>query len=165
MTTATIHPTPERMAKGAWLKPETSQTVKRQYHRSLDLFDRLYNKGDLDQAQYAAALKLRKHYEGGLDRDVRESDDSSGELNDLDGIPARTYHSAKIAEARRNVPDEAWRILEMGLLGCEHLEDLGRFVFRIVNEKTARRRARAAIADGLDILALLWGLAHGPPSR
>lgn len=165
MTTATILPTPERLAKGAWLRPEISQTVSRQYHRGLDLFDRLFNRGDLDHDQYVAALKLRKHYEGGLGRDVRESDDCTGELRDLDGIPARTYHSAKIAEAKQHVEPQAWRIMEFALLGCERLDDLGRFVFRVANEKKARHQARKALQDGLDILAILWGLSQKPPTR
>lgn len=165
MTTAIILPTPERLAKGAWLKPEVSQTVNRQYHRALDLFDRLYNRAELDQAQYAAALKLRKHYEGGLGRDVRDSEDCVSEFRDLDGIPARTYHSGKIAEARQHVPTEALRIMEFALLGCDRLDDLGRFVFKIANEKKARQQARKALQDGLDILAVLWGLSQKPPTR
>lgn len=162
MTIAVVAPTPERLAKGSWLKPEVSQSVNRQYHRGLDLFDRLHNSGHLDQAQHSAAVKLRKHYEGWLGRDVR-SDDASADVTDLDGIPARTYHSDKIAEARRRLPDHAWRIMEFVLLGCERLDDLGRVVLHIANEKKARYHARKALQEGLDILAVLWGLSQRHP--
>lgn len=161
----TISPTIERLNHGFVLPPVHDQKAKRQYHRSLDLFDRMLNKGDIAQDQYTAALKLRKHYEGSLGRDVRTTDEHTAELSDLDGIPARTYHSDKIIEAKRVVDAPAWRILEFILLGCERLDQLGRFVLKISNEKKARHYARKEVQTALDDLAVLWGLTQRPPSR
>lgn len=161
----TYAPTLERLTHGFVQKPINDQKQSRQYHRALDLFDRLHNKGDLDMAQYTAALKLRRHYEGSLGRDVRQSDEFTGELRDLDGIPAQTYHSDKIVEAKGHVSPTAWRILEFALLGCERLDDLGRFVLKTKCRKKARHGAREAVQGALENLAVLWGLTHHPPSR
>ena len=162
----TLAPTHERFAHGSILTPLTDQKVKRQYHKAEDLFDIMFRKEMLDLAQYTAAIKLRKHYEGSLGRDVRDTEAYTAELRDLDGIPAQTYHADKLKEARQHVADPAWRLLEFGLLGCEHLADMGRFVFRVRCEKKARDGAKEAISGGLENLAIIWGLLHRakPPS-
>jgi len=161
----TISPTIERLNHGFVLPPQYDQKTKRRYHRGLDLFDLSYNRGDLDQAQYTAALKLRKHYEGSLGRDVRTVEDFTNELRDLDGVPAQTYHSDKIVEVRKAIRGETWRLLEKALDGCERLDKLGQFILKITNAKKARHYARREMQQGMDQLVKLWGLALHPPTR
>lgn len=173
----------EQLRKGFVLPPRMDQKTSRQYHRRLDLFELLHNiwadadkiedyiermkakRRGLDDDHIRAARKLDKHYRGSLGHDVRDTEEFTSELRDLDGVPPITYHTDKIVEARNAITDKrAWMVLEFTMLGCERLVDMGRFIYK-VNEKKAVCLARQAMQDSLMTLSILWGLSTRPPTR
>lgn len=151
-----LAPTPERLRRGQWDRPELDQRTQRRTYKQRSIFEDLKRAGHIDQAEFQAAEKYEKHFVGSLGYDCRTSDESNG-LSDVE-CP-RTYHSQKIAQAAKVLTDRQSFAIVCLITDCQaRLEIIGRQVTAYRDRAQAKAAATQIVQLGLEQLAYLWGL-------
>jgi hypothetical protein len=165
MTTA-ILPTPERLTKSTrWLRPVTDQHSKRDYHRALNIVDRLLDSGAIEPHQHRAGDKFERHYLGAIGVDVRVGDDCADGPGDLDGIPPTTYHGEKMLEAKAAMTERQFRALVYVYEGEDQLANIGSALCNRRDRAQASAAATVLIEEAVTVLADLWGLSQRRAAR
>lgn len=148
-------PTAQREARGDVQAPLIDRDTNRPYHRAVDEFDRLYQRGELEWCHKQAADKLKRHYMGSLGVNV-----ATGE-----GLPPderceypRTYHSQQVARAEAAVSPRQWKGLLILVTEQGRIEHVGGAACQVKCPKQARAAGRVLIQEALEVLARLWGM-------
>jgi len=154
MSLDTIAPTPERLGKGTIVAPEVNQTVQRRAYKALTPIETLHKAGRISDACNDAAAKLTKHYLGSLGVDV-----SAGDGGEPLEFP-RSYHSAKLVEAEREISNKLvwWALIELVQETGTTLEDIGRRGYGYRKRDQAHAAGLATVSQGLHRLATYWGM-------
>lgn len=168
MTTATMQPTAERLAKSkAWLRPQTDMSTARAYFRSLSLFDNMAQRGTISGEMYHAAQRFEQHYRGALGHDVRMSEEPT--LGDADPSrcqPSAIHHGGQLADAYKQISRRQGRALDMICEGTDSLVDIGRTLCGYQSDKQASASGAVLIQEALERLSEYWGYTTlRPPSR
>jgi hypothetical protein len=161
--TDTLSPTRERIAKGHVEPPERSQKQSRQYHRAIDVFERMRLRGTLDSHQLDALKKMERHLLGSLGVDVRSGD--GGGFSDVEGIPSITYHSSKVAEVSGIVPDRQFAALSLVVLEGWELAKVGTVLCKFKSPGAAIAAATVLVQEASSCLVKMWGMGAIPRKR
>ena len=156
MSTDTIGPPPEQLARGRWDKPENSRTTQRVAYRRVHPFESLQHQGKISEGCKLAADKLMLHWAGA--QGLRTGSDRGMSADDSVEYP-QVYHGQKLAEMRAVVGHEpTWQGLIQITEESATLEEIGR------QWLGARQRGQAYIAGlamirmALDRLAEHYGM-------
>jgi hypothetical protein len=153
-----LSPTTEWLRKHDYEAPQIDQETDRRAWRVVTPFDRLFKRGELEFFQLRAAEKLETHWRGSQGHDVRLSDEHSGGSGERLEYP-RSYHTAMIVAAKRQLLPREWLAI-LGLLdGGDDLESAGRKWRACGRREIARAQGLALVSTGLERLAFLWGFA------
>lgn len=156
MSTDTLRPTDERLAKAAaYDEPRHDQTTSRPAFRVLSQLDFMARAGTIERQQYEAGKKLERHYRGMHGADVRMGDGSGGEPLEL----PQTYHAQQITRARDALLPVEWDALEAVVVRGETLEAVGARWRGVTGRHQRVAYGTALMVNGLERLAKLWGLA------
>lgn len=151
--TETLAPTPERLKKGHIEVPEVNQTVQRRAYRALTPIETLYKAGKISDACNRAGTKLTTHYLGSLGVDVSNGD--GGEPLEF----PRSYHSAKLAEAERQINNrQVWGAMVRLVEEAITVEEIGRLLFSYNKRESAYGAGLATVSQALHRLATFWGM-------
>lgn len=165
---ATISPTAERLAKTkAWLKPENDTRTRREYHRVLSLFDRLYQGHKISGEQFQASQRWEQHWNGSRGADVRMDDAGTSDADPSRRQPAIIHHGTQLADAYHRLSRNQGRALDLVCEGVETLPEIGQRIYGYANRSQATGAASVLITEALEALAMHWGYLtrSRPPSR
>jgi len=156
--TEAIAPTPERLRKGEFDRPEKSATTLRVAYRAKGPFERLHNRGCLSYEQLRTAQKIDTHHSGAMGVKVGTGD---GALPDIDAEYSQTYHAQKLAEAAGACLPRQWQAIMM-LLEVEHMTmaEIGRMFSRHTQKAAAKGAGLEIIQAGLDSIGRMWGITR-----
>lgn len=153
--TDSLGPTKEQLRKAVYEPPIVNQDTNRKAWRKISVFEELHNRGELEYHQLRAAEKFEKHWHGAHGANVRMSDEESS--GNVDVEYARTYHAQKLADAADQLRAAEFLALEEIVKG-RTVESVGR-KWRPGNRMIARAQGLVLIFEGLEVLAVHWGLA------
>lgn len=164
MTTDTITPTPEWMAKHRHQAAHEDQRTKTTCYRRVSLAQETLDRGDITREQFDAAERFHRIWHGSQGADVRT--DFGGTPYDPD-YPAQEAMSSDLAYARGKIRlKPMWDALEAFCVFETSLHDIGR---QYASGKASRALARASgltlVSIGLDLLADAWGISQQQRSR
>jgi hypothetical protein len=154
--TEAIAPTPERLRKSEFDRPEQSATVQRVAYRAKGPFERLHNRGCLSCEQLRTAQKIDMHHSGAMGVKVGNGD---GGMPDLESEYSQTYHAQQLANAAAACLPRQWQAIMM-LLEVEQMTmaEIGRMFSRHTQKAAAHGAGLEIIQAGLDSIGRMWGI-------
>lgn len=153
----TIEPTPERLAKNPFDRPEVDQQRNLRAYIARDQLWELLRNQDIGHPEYQAGEKFRKHFIGLLNHDVRTSD-TTDEVVDENAMPGFQLHGLILQKAREVLTGKQFQALELLLMYDVPVFQIGLQISRYKTREQSKPYALAIIQTGLDRLSVLWCL-------
>ena len=163
MTQEALAPTPERMARSQWDRPETSQATNRRAYRARDPFLEMLRLQQIDGNQFQRSELFERAYHGADGHDVRVQD-----YVEIGGTAeySRTFWATSLADARRVLSVKEFEALELMVRDGADLVSVGKKFSSYKTAGSARAYGLAMIQTALQRLVDEWKIKRRePPSR
>lgn len=153
----TIPPTPERLSKNTFDRPEVNNQRNARAYIARDQLWELLRNQDIGHPEYQAGEKFRRHCIGLLNHDVRTSD-TTEEVVDEHGMPGFQLHGLILQKTKEVLTNKQIKALELLLMYDVPVFQIGLEISRYKTREQSKPYALAIIQTGLDRLSILWGL-------